>query len=87
MIEYRPPACPGAPDPQREKALAALEGRQGTVRELAAHAEVSDAVMRGLVNAGALERSRSTATGPFPNPIPTSRRPSSTTSSAKPPPA
>jgi primosomal protein N' (replication factor Y) len=41
--------------PQRQKALVALEGRQGTVRELADHAGVSDSVMRGLVNAGALE--------------------------------
>src|SRR4029079_2350581 len=32
-----------------------LEGRQGTIRELADHAGVSDAVLRGLVNAGALE--------------------------------
>ena len=41
--------------PQRQKALAALEGRQGTIRELAQHAQVSDAVLRGLVKAGALE--------------------------------
>jgi primosomal protein N' (replication factor Y) len=40
---------------QRQKALAALQGRQGTVRELADLAGVSDSVMRGLVNAGALE--------------------------------
>ena len=56
LTEYRPTGV--APDrmtPQREKALAAIEGRQGTVRELADHAGVSDAVMRGLVNAGALE--------------------------------
>jgi primosomal protein N' len=42
--------------PQRAQALDRLEGRQGTIRELAAHAEVSDAVLRGLVNGGALER-------------------------------
>ena len=48
-------AVPDRLTPQREKALAAIEGRQGTIRELADHAEVSDAVMRGLVNAGALE--------------------------------
>ncbi|QIK79474.1 primosomal protein N' [Sphingomonas piscis] len=40
---------------QREQALQRLAGRQGTIRELADHAEVSDAVLRGLVNAGALE--------------------------------
>ncbi len=44
--------------PQREQALARIEGRQGTVRELAAHAEVSEAVMRGLVHAGALGAGR-----------------------------
>src|SRR5919206_2803267 len=33
--------------PQREKALAGISGRQGTVRELADHAGVSDTVMRG----------------------------------------
>src|SRR3954454_25384404 len=56
MIEYRPTGLvPDRLTPQREKALAALEGRQGTIRELADHADVSDSVMRGLVNAGALE--------------------------------
>ena len=56
LTEYRPTGLvPDRLTPQREKALAAIEGRQGTVRELADHAEVSDAVMRGLVNAGALE--------------------------------
>src|SRR3954451_14953401 len=56
LIEYRPTqVVPERLTPQREKALAAIEGRQGTVRELAGHAEVSDGVLRGLVNAGALE--------------------------------
>jgi len=56
LTEYRPTGiAPYRMTPQREKALAAIEGRQGTVRELADHAGVSDAVMRGLVNAGALE--------------------------------
>ncbi|HUP67922.1 MAG TPA: primosomal protein N' [Sphingomicrobium sp.] len=56
LTEYRPTgAVPGRMTPQREKALATLEGRQGTIRELADHAGVSDGVMRGLVNAGALE--------------------------------
>ena len=56
LTEYRPTGCtPERMTPQRLKALAAVEGRQGTVRELADYAEVSDAVMRGLVNAGALE--------------------------------
>ncbi|HEY7005102.1 MAG TPA: primosomal protein N', partial [Sphingomicrobium sp.] len=56
LTEYRPTGLvPDRLTPQREKALAALEGRQGTIRELADHAGVSDSVMRGLVNAGALE--------------------------------
>lgn len=56
--------------PQREKALASLEGRQGTIRELAAHAGVSDGVMRGLVNAGALEAVAVDADRPLPHPNP-----------------
>jgi primosomal protein N' (replication factor Y) len=56
LTEYRPTGLiPDRLTPQREKALAALEGRQGTIRELAHHADVSDAVLRGLVNSGALE--------------------------------
>ena len=56
LTEYRPTGqVPDRMTPQRLKALAAIEGRQGTVRELADYADVSDAVMRGLVNAGALE--------------------------------
>src|SRR5688500_15388657 len=56
LTEYRPTGeVPERMTPQRLKALAALEGRQGTIRELAQHAEVTDAVLRGLVHAGALE--------------------------------
>ncbi|WP_308516185.1 primosomal protein N' [Sphingomonas flavescens] len=56
LIEYRPTGLvPDRLTPQREKAIAAIQGRQGTVRELADAAGVSDAVMRGLVNAGVLE--------------------------------
>src|SRR3954453_19979038 len=56
LTEYRPTGViPERLTPQREKALASLEGRQGTIRELADHAAVSDGVLRGLVNAGALE--------------------------------
>jgi primosomal protein N' (replication factor Y) len=56
LTEYRPTGhVPGRLTPQREKALGALEGRQGTIRELADHAGVSDTVLRGLVNADALE--------------------------------
>lgn len=41
--------------PQRAKALEALHGQQATIRELAELAGVSDAVLRGMVNAGLLE--------------------------------
>ena len=71
LTEYRPTG--GVPDrmtPQRLKALTAIKGRQGTVRELADFAEVSDAVMRGLVNAGALEAVVVEADRPLPCPDP-----------------
>jgi primosomal protein N' (replication factor Y) len=56
LTEYRPTGdVPTRMTPQRLQALARLEGRQGTIRELADLAQVSDAVLRGLVNAGALE--------------------------------
>jgi primosomal protein N' (replication factor Y) len=71
LTEYRPTGFqPDRMTPQRLKALAAIEGRQGTVRELADHAEVSDAVMRGLVNAGALESVAVEADRPLPVPDP-----------------
>jgi primosomal protein N' (replication factor Y) len=56
LTEYRLTGLePDRLTPQREQALARLEGRQGTIRELADQAQVSDAVLRGLVNAGTLE--------------------------------
>src|SRR5438046_4248850 len=56
LTEYRPTGlCPERQTPQRAKALAGIEGRQGTVRERADHAGVSEAVLRGLVHTGALE--------------------------------
>ena len=71
LTEYRPTgAVPERMTPQRLKALSALEGRQGTIRELADHAEVSDTVMRGLVNAGALEAVAVEADRPLPVPDP-----------------
>ncbi len=71
LTEYRPTGIvPDRLTPQREKALAALEARQGTIRELTAHADVSDAVMRGLVNAGALEAVAVDADRPLPWPNP-----------------
>jgi len=71
LIEYRRTGLlPGRLTPQREKALNELEGRQGTIRELADLAEVSDAVMRGLVNAGALEPVAVDADRPLARPDP-----------------
>jgi primosomal protein N' (replication factor Y) len=71
LTEYRPTGLvPDRMTPQRQKALASLEGRQGTVRELADHAGVSDAVMRGLVNSGALEAVAVEADRPLPVPDP-----------------
>ncbi|MFC7537539.1 primosomal protein N' [Sphingomonas sp. GCM10030256] len=56
LTEYRlTGAEPERLTPQRRQALERLEGRQGAIRELADHAGVSDTVLRGLVNAGALE--------------------------------
>ncbi|MDQ3140435.1 MAG: primosomal protein N', partial [Pseudomonadota bacterium] len=71
MVEYRATGLvPERLTTQREKALSALAGRQGTVRELAAHAEVSDAVLRGLINVGAIERIEIDGDAPFPLPDP-----------------
>src|SRR5881275_2440700 len=71
LTEYRPTGLvPDRLTPQREKALAAIEARQGTIRELADHAEVSDGVLRGLVNAGALEAVAVDADRPLARPDP-----------------
>jgi primosomal protein N' (replication factor Y) (superfamily II helicase) len=43
------------PTPKRTQALDRIGARQGLIRELATIADVSDAVIRGLVKAGALE--------------------------------
>ena len=71
LVEYRlTGAAPGRMTPAREKALTALDDRQGSVRELAAAADVSDGVIRGLVKAGALEAVEVDADAPFPTPDP-----------------
>jgi primosomal protein N' (replication factor Y) (superfamily II helicase) len=54
--------------PQRAAALDALEDAQGLVRELAAEAGVSDAVIRGLIKAGAFEPVTISVDTPFPEP-------------------
>lgn len=56
MTEYR--LSGGTPErmtPQRRTAIEALEGEQGTMRELAGIAGVSEGVLRGLVNQGVIE--------------------------------
>ncbi|BDI61584.1 primosomal protein N' [Qipengyuania nanhaisediminis] len=65
--EYR--LSGGAPErmtAQREQAIAALEGEQGTIRELAAIAGVSEGVLRGLVNQGAIEPVSVSIDRPYP---------------------
>ncbi|MDP9056287.1 MAG: primosomal protein N' [Pseudomonadota bacterium] len=56
MTEYRlSDTEPTRLTPQRAAAMDALAGEQGTIRELAERAGVSDGVLRGMVNAGLLE--------------------------------
>lgn len=56
--------------PQRAQALDLLNGQQGTIRELAEIAGVSDAVLRGMVNAGILEAVLVDSDRPYPAPDP-----------------
>lgn len=68
-IEYR--ATGHVPDrltPQRAQALERIGDRQGLIRELATIADVSDAVIRGLVKAGAIEGVEVDIDSPFPVP-------------------
>ncbi|HEX8446884.1 MAG TPA: primosomal protein N', partial [Sphingomonas sp.] len=71
VVEYR--ATGHVPDrltPQRAQALDRIGPRQGLIRELAARADVSDAVIRGLVKAGAIEAVTVQADDPYPVPDP-----------------
>ncbi|MEM6476466.1 MAG: primosomal protein N' [Pseudomonadota bacterium] len=52
--------------PQRAAAIEGLEGEQGTMRELAGIAGVSEGVLRGLVNQGAIEPVSVAIDRPFP---------------------
>ena len=56
--------------PQRTQALERIADRQGLIRELAAIADVSDGVIRGLVKAGAIEAVAVDIDSPFPVPDP-----------------
>ena len=69
--EYR--ATGHVPDrltPQRAQALERIGERQGLVRELAFAADVSDAVIRGLVKAGAIEAVEVAIDTPYDRPDP-----------------
>jgi primosomal protein N' (replication factor Y) len=71
VIEYR--ATGHVPDrltPQRAQALERIGERQGLVRELAQIGGVSDAVIRGLVKAGAIEAVEVAIDAPFALPDP-----------------
>jgi primosomal protein N' (replication factor Y) len=70
-VEYRPTGTlPPRLTPQREQALERIGERQGLIRELVAAADVSDAVIRGLVKSGALEAVEVDIDSPFPVPDP-----------------
>jgi primosomal protein N' (replication factor Y) len=71
VTEYRGTGIePERMTPQRAQALARIAGRQGLVSELAIAAGVSDAVIRGLVKAGAVEAVEVALDLPFPAPDP-----------------
>ncbi|MBN8803591.1 MAG: primosomal protein N' [Sphingopyxis terrae] len=69
IVEYRATGeRPARMTPQRTVALEKIGARQGIVRELAALGEVSEAVIRGLVQTGALEAVSVSADQPYPEP-------------------
>lgn len=71
VTEYRLTGdVPARLSPQRAQALERLGDRQGLVRELALAAGVSDAVIRGLINVGAMEAVEVAIDSPFPVPEP-----------------
>jgi len=71
LTEYRATgALPQRMTSKREQALARIGERQGLIRELALAAEVSDAVIRGLVSTGALEAVEVSIDSPFAPPDP-----------------
>ncbi len=71
VIEYRATGLvPERLTPQRAQALERIGERQGLVRELAMIADVTDAVIRGLVKIGAIEAVEVTIDDPFAPPDP-----------------
>ncbi|MEG8023667.1 primosomal protein N' [Sphingomonas aurantiaca] len=75
-VEYRSTGVvPPRLTPQREQALERIGDRQGLIRELATLAEVSDAVIRGLVKVGAIEAVEVSIDVPYPVPDPVHHEP------------
>ena len=71
VTEYRATGLvPERLTPQREQALERIGERQGLCRELAMAADVSDAVIRGLIKTGAIEAVEVSVDDPFPAPDP-----------------
>ena len=71
VTEYRATGhVPERLTPRRAQALERIGERQGLIRELALVADVSDAVIRGLYKAGALEQVEVDIDSPFPLPDP-----------------
>ncbi len=71
VIEYRLTGdVPAKLTPQRVQALARIGERQGLVSELATIADVSEAVIRGLVKQGAIEAVEVSVDDPYPTPDP-----------------
>ena len=71
VTEYRATGLvPDRLTPQRAQAIARIGDRQGLARELAAAADVSEAVVRGLIKAGAFEAVEVAIDAPFPVPDP-----------------
>ena len=76
VTEYRVTGhVPDRLTPQRAQALERIGDRQGLIRELATMADVSDAVIRGLVKNGAIEGVEVDIDSPFPLPDPDHHRP------------
>ena len=77
MTEYRLTEAPAEArmTPQRAQAMARLAGAQGTIRELAAQAGVSDAVLRGMVAAGQIVAVRVDSDRAYPLPDPAHKVP------------
>jgi len=71
IVEYRATGeVPERITPQRAQALERIGDRQGIIRELATIADVSDAVIRGLVKCGAIEGVSVDLDSPYPAPDP-----------------